>query len=44
MNDMRNFVVHQYWGVDPLRVWDTINQNLPPLIPLLEKILEDAPE
>jgi uncharacterized protein len=28
MSDMRNFVVHQYWGVDPLRTRDTINQNL----------------
>ena len=40
MQDMRNIVVHAYWGVDIRRVWDTIQQDLPPLIPLLKAILD----
>jgi uncharacterized protein with HEPN domain len=35
MRDMRNIVVHGYWGVDLERMWDTIQQDLPPLVPLL---------
>lgn len=44
MSDMRNYVVHQYCGVEPLRIWETIHQDLPPLIPMLEKVLEEATE
>lgn len=44
MSDMRNYVVHKYWGVEHLRLWDTIHQDLPPLIPLLKKVLEEAQE
>ncbi len=40
MQDMRNIVVHAYWGVDIRRVWDTIQQDLPPLIPMLKAILD----
>jgi len=45
MSDMRNFSVHEYWGVDLRTIWQTIQQDLPPLIPLLEEILnkESAP-
>ncbi len=44
MGDMRNFAVHEYWGVELRTVWETIQQDLPPLIPLLEEVLkqEDA--
>ena len=39
MADMRNFAVHEYWGVELSTIWRTIEVDLPPLIPLLEKIL-----
>jgi uncharacterized protein with HEPN domain len=39
MRDMRNIVVHEYFGVDNKIVWDTIQNNLPPLLPLLKKLL-----
>ena len=39
MADMRNFAVHEYWGVEMSTVWETIVNDLPPLAPLLEKIL-----
>jgi uncharacterized protein with HEPN domain len=40
MRNMRNVVVHGYWGVDLERVWDAIQQDLPPLLPLLRQVLE----
>lgn len=39
MRDMRNIVVHAYFGVNPRIVWDTIQMNLPPLVPLLRRLL-----
>ena len=39
MADMRNFAVHEYWAVELETVWKTIQEELPPLIPLLESIL-----
>jgi uncharacterized protein with HEPN domain len=44
MQDMRNVVVHQYWGVDLERLWGTIQNDLPPLVPLLEHVLEETTE
>ena len=35
MRDMRNIIVHEYFGVDNRIVWDTVQNNLPPLTPLL---------
>jgi len=35
---MRNKVVHDYMSVDEDVVWDTVQQELPPLIKSLEKI------
>jgi uncharacterized protein with HEPN domain len=39
MRDMRNVVVHAYFGVNQRIVWDTIQLNLPPLVPLLRRLL-----
>ncbi len=39
MRDMRNIVVHEYFGVDNRIVWDTVQTNLPPLMPSLRKLL-----
>jgi uncharacterized protein with HEPN domain len=36
---MRNRLVHAYFDIDPDRVWDTLEQDLPPLVATLEKIL-----
>lgn len=41
MRRMRNFVVHVYFGVDAQTVWEAIQNDLPPLVPLLEKMLSD---
>jgi uncharacterized protein with HEPN domain len=36
---MRNRLIHVYFDVDLDRVWDTITDDLPPLITVLEKII-----
>jgi uncharacterized protein with HEPN domain len=36
---MRNRIVHVYFKVDEKLMWDTIQNDLPPLIPELEKLL-----
>ena len=40
MRDMRNILVHEYFGIDNRVVWETIKKNLPPILPLLQKIME----
>lgn len=36
---MRHRIIHEYAQVDVAVVWDTITQDLPPLIPPLEGLL-----
>ena len=43
MRDMRNVVVHQYFGVDLRIVWDTVRNNLPPLVEPLRQVLASEP-
>ena len=39
MRAKRNRVVHVYFKVDEKLMWDTVQNDLPPLIPELEKLL-----
>lgn len=39
MRSMRNFVIHQYDEVNAQVVWDTIQNDLPPLVTQLQEIL-----
>jgi uncharacterized protein with HEPN domain len=39
MRAMHNRIVHAYFEVDEKLMWDTIQNDLPPLIPELEKLL-----
>jgi uncharacterized protein with HEPN domain len=39
MRAMRNRLVHVYFKVDEKLMWDTIQNDLPPLIPELKKLL-----
>ena len=41
MADMRNFAVHEYWGMEFSTLWETIAHDLPPLLPLLEELLQE---
>ena len=36
---MRNLIVHRYWEVDLLRVWDTVQDHIPALIAALEPLV-----
>ncbi|MDR3557555.1 MAG: DUF86 domain-containing protein [Syntrophobacteraceae bacterium] len=40
MSDMRNVVIHEYFGVDQQIVWETIKHDLPQLLPALRRILQ----
>lgn len=39
MSGMRDVLIHDYEGVDPYTVWDTIQQNIPILIEQMKKLL-----
>lgn len=39
MKSMRNFLIHEYDDIDFKIVWDTVKNNIPPLISELEKIV-----
>ena len=39
MQAMRNRLVHVYFAVDPRLLWDTVQNDIPLLIPALEAIL-----
>lgn len=49
MVGMRNIIIHHYFGVDEAVVWRTIQEELPPLIEAMSRMLagglpgEDAP-
>jgi len=40
MGDMRNFAVHEYWGVEMRTIWKTIRDDLPPLVPNLNQVID----
>jgi uncharacterized protein with HEPN domain len=39
MKDMRNFLIHEYFGVNTKVVWDTCKNDLPQLKSFVEKFL-----
>ena len=41
MKDMRNFLIHEYFGVNTKVVWDTCKDDLPQLKSFIEKILDE---
>jgi uncharacterized protein with HEPN domain len=42
MIDLRNFSVHAYWNLRPSVIWDTIQNDLPPLVGPLTNFLPPA--
>jgi uncharacterized protein with HEPN domain len=40
MRDMRNGVVHGYFGVNIKIVWDTVQADLAPIVEALTKLLQ----
>ncbi len=41
MIDMRNFLVHEYFGINEEIVWNTIKKDLPKLLPIFKKIISE---
>jgi len=41
MAGMRDKLIHEYFGVDLRRVWNTVQKDIPNLKPMFEKILKD---
>lgn len=41
MEGMRDKLIHEYFGVDLDIVWEVVNVELPPIKPLIQKVLED---
>ena len=39
LRGVRNVVVHEYFGIDDVILWETVRGDLPPLAPLLEDVL-----
>ena len=44
MIDMRNFSVHAYWNLRPSVIWNTIQNDLPPLVERLARLLAEPSE
>jgi len=40
MRGMRNFVIHEYFGISDKILWETVQSDLPPLVPQLKQILD----
>ena len=41
MKDMRNFLIHEYFGVNTKIVWDTCKNDLPILKSFVDKMLDE---
>lgn len=41
MAGMRDKLIHEYFGVDLEIVWEVVNNELPPIKPLIQKVLEE---
>ena len=44
MGGIRNIATHEYFQVNLSRVWATIQEDLPILVPQLQELLESEPE
>jgi len=44
MVDLRNFSIHAYWNLRPSVIWNTIQNDLPPIVEPLRKLLSDTNE
>ncbi len=39
---MRDKLIHEYHGVDLRIIWKTIREDIPPLLPIFEKLAKEA--
>lgn len=38
---MRHVLVHGYYTIDPEQLWDTVQNDIPPLRPVIEKLINE---
>ena len=38
---MRDKLIHEYFGIDNEILWQTVKEDIPPLKPLVEKVMKD---
>jgi len=38
---LRNFLIHEYFGVSPKRIWQTVKHSLPQLKAMLEPLVQE---
>ncbi len=41
---MRNFLVHEYFGISPGIVWDTVDKDVPQLKEIVEELIKSVEE
>ncbi len=41
MNDLRNVLIHNYDGADPVMIWGIVNQQIPALLEQIRSLLKD---
>ncbi|MHB1345034.1 MAG: HepT-like ribonuclease domain-containing protein [Thermoleophilia bacterium] len=41
MCDMRNFLAHEYFGLNPDLLWGTVQDDIPAVIPMLRRMLDE---
>lgn len=41
MKGMRNIIVHEYFGVDEQKVWETVENDIPKLVADCENVLKE---
>ena len=44
MRGLRNILIHEYFGIDQRIIWQTMHEDLPPLVPQLQRILDEIEE
>lgn len=40
IRDMRNLLAHEYFGVNTKIIWETVQTDLPAIVPVLKKLLQ----
>ena len=41
MAGMRDKLIHEYFGIDLEIVWEVVTNELPPIKPLIQKVVEE---